>query len=147
MKFLCTSTINAPLQRVVDLFTQIELYPKWFIGFCSYEQLSGNFGEEGAKAKIIFKAGKNELEITETILVNNLPHEKTMLSEHKHMINTMKNTFEAIDKNTTRYTTEIEYTQFIGFMPKLLSVLMPSIFKKGTQKMVKQFKSFVEEKV
>lgn len=142
MKFNYSAKINAPREKVIELFNNVEHYPNWFASFVSYEQLSGKYAEVGAKARVMFK---NNMEITETILVNNLPEEKTMLSEHKHMTNTMKNTFDAIDNNTTHYTVEIEYTQFVGFMPKLMSKLFPGIFKNGTKKMVKAFKEFVEE--
>ena len=141
MKFDYSVTINAPLEKVVTFFNNTDYYPHWFASFVSYEQLSGNYAEVGAKAKVMFK---NNMEITETILINNLPHEKTMLSEHKHMTNTMKNTFEEVNASTTRYTVEIEYTKFVGFMPKLMAKLFPSIFKNGTKKMADDFKKFVE---
>lgn len=142
MKFSYSVDINAPREKVVKLFNNTGHYPQWFASFVSYEQLSGNYAEVGAKARVMFK---NNMEITETILVNNLPQEKTMLSEHKHMTNTMKNTFDVIDENITRYTVEIEYTKFVGFMPKLMSKLFPSIFKNGTKKMADDFKKFVEK--
>ncbi len=141
MKFSYAVDINAPREKVVALFNNTEHYPQWFASFISYEQLSGNFAEEGAKAKVMFK---NNMEIIETILVNKLPDEKTMLSEHKHMTNTMKNTFDALTDDTTRYTVGIEYTKFVGFMPKLMSKLFPGMFKNGTKKMVEDFKKFVE---
>lgn len=142
MKFNFSADIKAPRKKVVELFNNVEHYPQWFASFVSYEQLSGSYAEVGAKARVMFK---NNMEITETILVNNLPQEKTMLSEHKHMTNTMKNTFYVIDDNTTRYTVEIEYTKFVGFMPKLMAKLFPGIFKNGTKKMVEQFKQFAEK--
>lgn len=141
MKFSYSVDINAPREKVVELFNNVEHYPNWFASFVSYEQLSGNYAEVGAKARVMFK---NNMEITETILVNNLPEEKTMLSEHKHMTNTMKNTFDVLSDTQTRYTVEIEYTKFVGFMPKLMSKFLPSIFKNGTKKMIEAFKQFVE---
>ena len=60
------------------------------------------------------------------------------------MTNTMKVNFESLNKNETRYTSEIEYTKFNGFMIKLMAKLFPGLFKKQVLKWMNQFKTYVE---
>jgi hypothetical protein len=108
------------------------------------EHLSGVPGEVGAKSKIVFRHGKGEMVLIETILVKRRPEELTGLYEHTHMVNTMCNRFRAVGPERTRYEAEIEYTQFNGWMPRLMARLMPGMFKKNTQRMLDRFKTFAE---
>ena len=144
MKFTCKVDIDAPIQKVVELFNNPDNLRKWQDGFISFEHISGNKGEAGSKSRLLYKAGKNGMELIETILVNNLPQEMKGLYEHKHMVNTMSNLFTELENNKTRYVAEIEYTKFIGFIPRMMSLLMPGLFKKQTQKFLNRFKRFVE---
>ena len=111
----------------------------------SLQHISGTPGKPGAKSRIIYKTGKHVIDLTETIQVKNLPDEMTALYEHEHMVNTMSNRFSSIDKNRTKWVVEIEYTKFIGFIPNLMALLMPGIFKKQVQKWLDQFKAFAEK--
>lgn len=144
MKFTCTVDIDAPLDQVVELFKDTENLKAWQDGIQSFEHLSGNANEAGAKSKIVFQQGKQRIELIETIQVMDLPREKTALYEHTHMVNTMKSSFADLGSNKTRFTAEIHYTKFIGLMPKLMAWLMPGLFKKQTQKWLDQFKAFSE---
>jgi len=144
MKFECHVDINLPLLRVGELFDSEENIPKWQDGFKSFEHLSGEKGKAGAKAKIVYQQGKREIELIETILVYNIPHEFTGQYEHKSMTNTMRNIFTALSENETRWTAEIEYTKLNGFIVKLMAFLFPNMFKKQVQKWLNQFKAFAE---
>jgi len=44
----------------------------------------------------------------------------------------------------TRYEAEVEYTKISNFMVKIMSWLMPGMFKKQVMKWMVQFKNFVE---
>ena len=147
MKFTCSVEINAPIAKVVELFDSVENLKKWQTGLVSYDHLSGKQGEPGAKSKIVIETGKHRIELIETILVRNLPHEVTGLYEHEHMVNTMSNRFTPIGENATRYDAEIDYTKFIGFIPKMMALLMPGMFRKQVQKTLDRFKVFVENEV
>jgi hypothetical protein len=57
----------------------------------------------------------------------------------------MANRFIVLDNSSTRYEAEIDYTKFIGIVPKLMALLMPGVFKKQVQKRLDSFKSFVEK--
>jgi uncharacterized membrane protein len=145
MKFTCITEINSPINKVAELFGNTNNLKKWQPGLVSYETFRGNAGEVGAKAKIIFNHRNQTMELTETIMVNNLPEELTALYEHKHMTNTMSNRFTPINANQTKMQTDIHYTKFNGFMPKMMALLLPGVFKKQTQKSLDNFKDFVEK--
>ncbi len=145
MKYQCSIEINESLAKVVEYWDNPDLFSNWQDGFQNIEILEGTKNSVGAKSKILFKQGKRELELIETILTNDLPNQKKALYEHVHMTNTQTTKFEVIDAKTTRYVSEVEYTQFNGFMPKMMAKLFPKMFKKQSQKWMDQFKIFVEE--
>jgi hypothetical protein len=144
MKFTCSVEIDLPVKKVVELFDNTENLIEWQDGFINFEPISGTPGEAGSKAKMVYMIRDQEMEILETIKVKNLPEEMTCVYEHIHMVNTMTTRFKEISPNKTKYEAEIEYTKFIGFVPKLMAFLMPGVFKKQTQKWLNQFKAFAE---
>jgi hypothetical protein len=121
MKFTCSVEIDLPVEKVVRLFDNDENLKEWQDGFISIEHISGIPGESGAKSRIIFQTGRHKMELIETILVKNLPNEKTGLYEHKQMVNAMTSRFIAVGENKTRYVAEIEYSRFNGFVPKMMA--------------------------
>ncbi len=80
----------------------------------------------------------------ETIVVNKLPDEFTSTYDVKELFTTIKNKFETISENKTRYISEQEI-QFKGYM-KIIGFLMSGSFKKSSMKYLTQFKEFVENK-
>ncbi len=144
MKYKCIVEINAPLEKVVALWNDENYFKEWQDGFQSIEHLSGTPNTNGATSKIIY-SGKHYIELVETIISVNLPHEKIALYEHVHMTNTQASRFVAIDQHKTQYTSEVEYTKFNGFMIKLMAKLFPRKFKQQSQKWMDQFKTFAEK--
>ncbi|MDP8208624.1 MAG: SRPBCC family protein [Candidatus Electryonea clarkiae] len=145
MKFTCFVEIDLPIDEVIGLYDNVENLKEWQDGFVSHEHLSGTPGESGAKSIFIYKAGRNVIELIETIKVKNLPQEFIGTYEATSMVNTMSNRFTALGENRSRYDAEIEYTRFNGFLPKMMALLMPGVFKKQTQKWLNQFKVFAEK--
>ena len=89
--------------------------------------------------------GNRDMVLTETITKNNLPDSFEAFYHHQHMDNTMKCKFIPISENTTRYEYEFEYTRVSWVMPKLMALLFPGMFKKQGEKLMRQFKEFVEK--
>lgn len=143
MKYSCTVEIDLPIDRVVKLWEEEANFKKWQDGFISIEHLSGTPHTVGATAKIVLE-DKRRIELLETIIINNLPREKTALYEHVHMTNRQTTRFEEIGSNKTRYVSEVEYTQFNGWLVKLMARLFPGKFKAQSQKWLQQFKEFAE---
>ena len=147
MKFTRSVEIGRPIGEVIRLFDNVDNLKEWQDGFVSLDHIGGTPGQPGAKSRIIYNTGKHVIELTETIQVKNLPVEMTALYEHKHMVNTMTNRFTPMGENKTKWTVEIEYTKFIGFIPRMMAMLMPGIFKKQVQKWLDQFKVFAEKEL
>ena len=145
MKYICTVEINASLEKVVALWNNEAYFKEWQDGFKHIELLEGIANTKGARSKIIL-ADKRRIELIETILSINLPHEKTALYEHIHMTNTQTSRFKKIEADKTLYTSEVEYTKFNGFLIKLMARLFPGKFKAQSQKWMDQFKQFVESR-
>ncbi len=144
MKFNCSVTINASLEKVLDLFVDTENLKEWQSGFKGMEHLKGIPGEPGAQSRLTYLVGKRQIDLLETIKVNNLPEEFTALYEAQTMVNTMTNRFVELEDGRTRYDAFVEYTQFNGFMPKVMAFLMPGVFRKQTLKWLFQFRDFAE---
>ena len=143
MKYICAIEIEAPIDKVVELWENEANFKKWQDDFESIELLEGDQNTEGAKSRIMF-SGKVKMELIETIITMNLPHEKLALYEHVHMTNTQASRFRSISNGKTLYESEVEYTKFNGLMFKIIAKLFPGKFKAQSQKWMNQFKAFVE---
>ncbi len=143
MKYSAEIEINKPIERVIELFDNPDNLFKWMEGLQSFDHVSGTAGQPGAKSKLVFKMGKRDIEMTETILVKNLPDEFTGTYEAKGVFNIVKNRFQKMDDNNTRYITEQEF-RFEGFM-KFIALIMPGAFKKQSMKYLHSFKIFAEK--
>lgn len=137
--------INQPIEKVAELFADPKNLKEFQDGFEKKVHISGDKGQTGAVAKMYYKHGKREMELTETITKNELPHTFEARYHHKHMDNTMKCNFTALSDTQTRYAYEFEYTRINWFMPKLIAILFPSMYKKPAEKWLRQFKTFVEK--
>jgi uncharacterized membrane protein len=144
MKYTCTTVIDLPLEKVVALWNNEEYFDQWQDGFESIVLVDGEKNQAGSRSKITIQQGRRKLELTETILVNNLPAEKKGLYQHKHMSNTQSTRFEAIAENRTRHTSVVEYIHFSGFIPRLIARMLPHLFEQQSQKWMEQFKYFAE---
>ncbi len=144
MKYTCTIDIHLPINTVADLWEDENNFKKWQDGFKAIEHISGEKGAVGAKSKIYFETGKRKMELLETIISNNLPEEKSARYEHIHMTNTQTTRFQSMGENMTRHTSEVEYLEFNGFIPKVMARFFPGVFKKQSQKWMNQFKEFAE---
>ena len=144
MKFTCTVDIDAPMDKTVAIFSNADHLKEWQDGFQSIEHLSGQPGQPGAKARMLYKRGKGEMELIETIHVNDLPREFSALYEHKHMVNTMTTRFTELAEGRTRLSSDVDYVKLNGFVIKIISKLFPGMAKKQVQKWLNQFKAHVE---
>lgn len=144
MKFTCSVDIKLPRTKVVALWENEDNLKEWQDGFLGFEHISGAPGEVGSKLLMKYKNGKREMELEETILVNDLPEMFTGQYVHTHMTNTMENVFTELDASNTRWTANLDYSILNGFMIRLIAKIFPGLFKKQTQKWLDQFKEFAE---
>ncbi|QQS30815.1 MAG: SRPBCC family protein [Sphingobacteriales bacterium] len=143
MKYTVEIEINKPIDKVIELFDNVDNMGKWMEGLQSFEPLSGTPGQVGAKSKLRFKMGKREIEMIETITVRNLPEEFSGTYEVDNVFNIVKNKFVKISEERTKYITENEF-QFKGIFMKIIAFLMPGAFKKQSLQYLNAFKKFAE---
>lgn len=142
MKYTNEVIIDLPLKKVLELFDSEENMFKWQPELISFEHVSGEKGEVGAKSNLLYKMGKREVEMVETIIKKDLPGEFNFTYEAKGVWNEMKNSFEEVDPSKTKWISHSEF-RFSGFM-KLIGFLMPGSFKKQSQLALDRFKAFAE---
>lgn len=143
MKYTTEIIINKSRNQVIETFENSSLLPHWQRGLKRSRGISGADGEEGSKKKLYIIIEGQTIKMTETIIKKNLPKEWHGLYKSKGMKSIQKNYFEAIGKTQTRWTSYSEF-EFSGFM-KLISKLLPDIFKRRSILVQKDFKAFIEE--
>lgn len=136
--------IKQTRKKVAELFLDPKNLGKYQDTFLRKEVIEGEEGKEGCISMMYYRFGKKEMELKETITSNKLPDSFEAFYHHKHMDNTMKCTFEALDENHTRYHYEYEYIRINWVMPKLMSILFPGMYRKPAEKWLNQFKEFAE---
>lgn len=143
-KFKGSIIINKPVDQVVALFLDDSHRGKYQDGFLQKEVTYGKSGDNGCEAILYYEMGPRVMKLTETVTHNRLPESYKAFYHHKHMDNTMKVSFKAIDDNTTQYDYEYEYVRVAWIIPRLMFILFPGMYKKQGEKWNKQFKEFVE---
>src|SRR5262245_17064606 len=138
MRYTSEIVIDLPRSRVIELFDNPANIPLWQPGLASFEPVSGTPGQPGAKSRLTYKQGNREIVLIETVTVRNLPDEFSGTYEAKGIFTAVKNRFTALDDRRTRWQVENE-SRFSGVM-KLMSWIMPGVFKKESRKLLVQFK-------
>ena len=115
----------------------------WQEGLISTEHISGVPKDIGSTMQLNYQFGSQKMKLTESVT-----HRENNASIHfnfdtKVMHNIQRNSFETIDKTTTKWICKNE------FFPRSLSarimlLLLPKTFKKQTQKYLTNFKNYVE---
>jgi hypothetical protein len=143
MKYTTQIQIDLPRNRVIELFENPDLLPDWQRGLQKTKLLKGENGEIGAKRKLKITIEGRKVTMFETITEKNLPHFWHGTYTGNGFSSSQKNYFEAIEANKTFWKCESEFS-FTGFM-KLISQLLPNLFKKRSTLVMKDFKAFAEK--
>jgi len=138
--------VDLPREKVIELFDNPDNLVKWQKGLQSFEHLSGEPGQPGAKSKLVFLNGKHRIELIETVTERNLPDEFNGTYEWKGGRNTLVNRFTELGPNRTRWECTCEY-QFSGFMLKAMGLFAPGMFRKQHLSFLESFKAFAEKGV
>ena len=144
MKYEVDVEINLPRDKVVELFDNSDNMKYWQPGLVSFEHLSGEPGQVGAKSNLHYKMGKREVKMIETITVNDLPLEFSGTYEAKGVWNHVQNYFIEKEDDKTIWKSVNEF-KCSGFL-RLMIFFMPGMFKKETCKYLVNFKKFAESK-
>lgn len=143
MKYSQEIIIEKPRKEVVQKFSDPDNLKHWQRGFIFMKPINGQLGEDGSQNLLKFEMSKQEIEMTETILKNNLPNSYEANYVAKGVYNHQLHNFTELDDNTTKWNAENEF-QFSGFM-KVIGFTMPGAFKKQSRQFMEDFKEFVEE--
>ncbi|MDC0602795.1 SRPBCC family protein, partial [Aliiglaciecola sp.] len=133
MRYTVAIEINQPREQMLEIFDNFENLTLWMPGLISLEHISGTPGHVDAKSKFVVSMGKRSCEMIETITVRDMPVEFTATYETDGMWNQVKNIFDEVDAQTTRWTA---YNEFRSdkLMMKLMMLIMPWAFKKESLK-------------
>lgn len=144
MKYQNKITVNVPLKRCIELLDNAENMKHWQKGLQSYEFLAGEPGAVGSTMRMNFLQGKREVELVETIIKNDFPHEFSATYECKGVWNLVENHFTENSEGHTEWVSDSEF-KFSGMM-KVMSWFMPtSMFKKQSCTFMEDFKTFAEQ--
>jgi hypothetical protein len=143
MRYQVYVDIDLPIEKVVKKFENSENYYDWMEGLEKIEHVQGETGEEGAQNYFHFKTGKRAMKMLETVKRNNLPHSYLISYEVNGVYNEVDSQFEALDEESTRYTTDNLF-KFKGVM-QLMALFMKGTFKKQSLSYLNAFKKFVEK--
>lgn len=143
MKYSVEVEINAPLDRVIELFDSTENLKEWQPELVSFDHTSGAPGEVGSVSNMVYKMGKRDYAMTETITAKNLPDEFAAIYEGPGMWNASWNTFQTVDENTTKWVANHEFKSD-KLLFKAMLFFTPGAFKKESLKFMNNFKDYVE---
>ncbi len=143
MQYTVTIDLDLPRSRVIELFDSTENLPMWQKGLQRFEPISGEPGQPGAKSKMVYKMGKRDMELIETITKRELPDALHCTYETKGVFNVVSNRFVEVGPDKTRWESENEF-RFSGFM-KVIGLLMKGAFPKQSLKYMQDFKAFAED--
>ncbi len=142
MKYESEIILDLPRERVIELFDDADNLSKWQPGLQSFEHLSGEPGQPGAKSRLVFDQNGRRLEMIETITRRNLPDEFSSTYETKGVMNWVVNRFYDEGGGKTRWVSENEF-KFSGVMA-ILSLFMRRAFPRQTLEFMRHFKEFAE---
>ncbi len=99
MKYQQEIILKRPRKEVVEKFSNPENMKHWQEGFIYMKPINGELGEEGSQNLLKYNMGKREIEMTETILKNNLPEVYSATYEAKGVYNYQVNRFIKTSEN------------------------------------------------
>ena len=143
MRYELELEVGIPRERIVALMLDQANLMKWQPDLLRVEPLSGEPGAVGSKTLQVNRMGKRELEIVETVTVNDPPTALCATYESDDVWNSIDNRFHEAGEGTTRWVLVSEFRS-TSIMMKLMTWLAPGMFKKQTRTFMQRFKEFAE---
>jgi len=135
-------TIDASRARVWAAFDDPDNMARWQQNFHSWTHKSGEPGQPGSVAELVFDEKGRRVVLTETVTERRDPDFLAASYESRHGSTLNVNHFEAIDDNTTRWSSWCNF-RFTGAM-RFLSLFLAGSIRKRTQGDMERFKLMVE---
>lgn len=143
MKYTEEILINLPIDKVIELFDNVEYRKLWQKGLISSELIEGTENKVGAKTRLVFKTNKKNMEIIETIKEKELPNFIMATYEVPGTFNSSKDSFRGNEDGTTTYRSEQIFI-FDSLIMKFIGPFMSKMFKNETKSNLLRFKEFCE---
>jgi len=134
--------IDASRDKVWAAFHDPANMGRWQANFSSYTHKSGDPGQVGAVSELVFTENGRPVVLTETITERREPDLLAGTYESRHGSTLIVNHFDAIDDNTTRWSSWCNF-RFRGAM-KFMSLFVTGSIRKRTQGDMERFKLMVE---
>jgi len=144
MKYTSEIIIKLPLEDFIKKFDDPENMKYWQHGLVSYEHIGGAPGTIGSKMKLKYVMGKRKIELIEIITLYNLPYEFHATYDTDGLHNLQENYFEQTPEGHTKWISINEYIP-TSFILRMMTLFMPTAFKKQSMIYLKAFKRFAEE--
>lgn len=142
MEYTTKCYIDKPIEEVIAVFEDTTKLKDWQRGLISSELIKGEAGEVGSKRRLKILLEGQKINMIETIIHKNLPHEWHGRYTSKGLESIQKNFFTAEKNNQTKWVSESKFT-FSGWM-LLISKVLPQVFKNRSELVMKDFKNFIE---
>ncbi len=144
MRYQLELDIEAPRERVLELFLDPENLPRWQPSLVKFEPISGDgMRGVGAKSKQLHRMGKRDVEMIATVTAYKHPDEFAATFESHDVWNLIENRFVDVGQNRTKWLLTSE-CRSANLLMKLFMTLFPGMLKKQTRSFMKDFKGFVE---
>jgi hypothetical protein len=143
MKYNCDVNINKPMEEVIKKFLDPSNLKHWQPGLISFEIQKGEPHKVGTESLFKFSHKGKEMQLRETIIVNNLPHEFSVRFDANGMSNIVRTYFSEVSHNSTKCETVNEFNMK-GIM-KYIGWMFKPLFKKQSMVFMNNLKAFVEE--
>jgi len=142
MKFTVDLTINKSRSSVWKAFDNPKNMKRWQPTLESFEPQAGTPGQIGAVSKLTYREDGRSITMLETITRRDEPTEFTGIYSTKGVVNELRNTFDEVNGQQTRWTLDADF-KFSGFLA-IAAPLIKTAIRKRTQADMERFKTMVE---
>lgn len=139
-----TVTVNAPGEKVWDIFMNPDYLKHWLPGFVSIEHLDGAVGKKGSTSKMKFIERGKELEVIEKVLFVDPMQQYSFEMQHETWNALTDVRFISIGQ-VTEIIQAVQFTPK-GLFMKLMMSLMKGAMKKKMTNDLEKLKEFIESK-
>ncbi len=137
-----TVTVNAPVEKVWDIFMNPANLKHWLTGFVSIEHLSGTIGQVGSISKMTFIEHGRQLEIIEKVLhLNSL--QQYSFSMQSDTIDSLTDVRFVSIGQITEIIQAVQYSPN-GFLMKIFMPFLKGKMKKRMTDDLSNLKAFIE---
>lgn len=142
MKLKTETVIDASLASVWAAFDNPDNMVRWHLNLESFNHVSGTPGQPGAVSDLKYDENGKKVVLRETITERREPDFLAGTYDSPMGKSLIVNHFEAIDENTTRWTSWCNFT-FRGFT-KFMSLFASGMIRKRIESDMQRFKLMVE---